>query len=128
MVKGDLARGVYLDLAIDDVDVLRGVVHARRQVRIVASRLVFAPPRTGKTRDVPLPELVALRLAAHLKAWPAVAVTLPWREYLGHNDPGFTRSVCANLLPSTEARARARTRILTAICWIATVARSSARH
>jgi hypothetical protein len=47
----------------------------RRQVRIVASRLVFAPPKTGKTRDVPLPESVALRLAAHLEAWPAVPAT-----------------------------------------------------
>jgi hypothetical protein len=68
-------------VAPSDVDVgsgsagqfLRGVVHVRRQVRIVANRLVFAPPKTGKTRDVPLPESVALRLAAHLEAWPAVA-------------------------------------------------------
>jgi integrase len=32
---------------------------------------------------VPLPESVALRLAAHLEAWPAVAVTLPWLEPSG---------------------------------------------
>ena len=78
-----LRQGECFGLAVDDVDFLRGVVHVRRQVRIVGSRLSFAPPKTGKTRDVPLPESVALRLAAHLQAWPAVAVTLPWREPAG---------------------------------------------
>jgi integrase len=98
-----LRQGECFGLAVDDVDFLRGVVHVRRQVRIVASRLVFAPPKTGKTRDVPLPESVALRLAAHLEAWPAVAVTLPWREPAG-------RPETARLLFSTRERtALART-------------------
>jgi integrase len=92
-----LRQGECFGLAVDDVDFLRGVVHVRRQVRIVASRLVFAPPKTGKTRDVPLPESVALRLAAHLEAWPAVAVTLPWREPAG-------RPETAQLLFSTRER------------------------
>src|SRR5215216_3885981 len=83
-----LRQGECFGLAVDDVDFLRGVVHVRRQVRIVGSRLSFAPPKTGKTRDVPLPESVALRLAAHLQAWPAVAVTLPWREPAGRRRPG----------------------------------------
>jgi integrase len=78
-----LRQGECFGLAVDDVDFLRGVVHVRRQVRIVGNRLTFAPPKTGKTRDVPLPESVALRLAAHLEAWPAVVVTLPWREPAG---------------------------------------------
>jgi integrase len=98
-----LRQGECFGLAVDDVDFLRGVVHVRRQVRIVASRLVFAPPKTGKTRDVPLPESVALRLAAHLEAWPAIAVTLPWREPAG-------RPETARLLFSTRERtALART-------------------
>jgi integrase len=98
-----LRQGECFGLAVDDVDFLRGVVHVRRQVRIVASRLVFAPPKTGKTRDVPLPESVALRLAAHLEAWPAVAVTLPWREPAG-------RPETARLVFSTRERtALART-------------------
>jgi integrase len=78
-----LWQGECFGLAVGDVDWLRGVVHVRRQVRIVGGRLTFAPPKTGKTRDVPLPESVALRLAAHLEAWPAVAVTLPWLEPSG---------------------------------------------
>jgi integrase len=78
-----LRQGECFGLAVDDVDFLRGVVHVRRQVRIVGNRPAFAPPKTGKTRDVPLPESVALALAAHQEAWPAVAVTLPWREPAG---------------------------------------------
>jgi integrase len=98
-----LRQGECFGLEVEDVDFLRGVVHVRRQVRIVGSRLVFAPPKTGKTRDVPLPESVALALAAHLEAWPAVAVTLPWREPAG-------RPETARLLFSTrEATALART-------------------
>ena len=98
-----LRQGECFGLAVDDIDFLRGVIHVRRQVRIVASRLVFAPPKTGKTRDVPLPESVALRLAAHLEAWPAMAVTLPWREPAG-------RPETARLLFSTRERsALART-------------------
>jgi integrase len=78
-----LRQGECFGLAVDDVDFLRGVVHVRRQVRIVASRLVFALPKTGKTRDVPLPESVALRLAAHLEVWPVGTVALSWREPTG---------------------------------------------
>jgi integrase len=98
-----LRQGECFGLAVDDVNFLRGVVHVRRQVRILASRLVFAPPKAGKTRDVPLPESVALRLAAHLEAWPAVVVTLPWRESGG-------RPETARLLFTTRERtASART-------------------
>jgi integrase len=73
-----LRQGECFGLAVEDVDFPRGVVHARRQVRIVASRLVFAPPKTGKTRGVPLPESIALRLPAPARlaggaSHPAVA-------------------------------------------------------
>jgi hypothetical protein len=47
-------------------------------VKIVARSLVFAPPKGGKTRDVPMPEAVALELSAHLAAHPPHEVTLPW--------------------------------------------------
>lgn len=75
-----LRQGEILGLAVDAIDWLRGLVHVRLQVRLVRNRLVFAPPKHGKSRDVPLPESVALQLAAHLKAYPAQEVTLPSRE------------------------------------------------
>ena len=73
-----MRQGEVLGLSPDDVDWLRKVVRVRRQVRIVGSRPVFAPPKGGRERDVPLPESVALRLSAHLAAHPAREVTLPW--------------------------------------------------
>jgi integrase len=72
-----LRQGELFGLAVDDVDWLRGVVHVRRQIKILSARLVFALPKGGRQRDVPLAEQVALRLAVHLQAWPAVEVTLP---------------------------------------------------
>jgi integrase len=74
-----MRQGEVFGLAAGDVDWLRKVAHVRRQVKIVGSRPVFAPPKGGKERDVPLPESVALRLSAHLARFPAREVTLPWR-------------------------------------------------
>ena len=75
-----LRQGEIFGLAVGDVDFLRQVVHVRRQVRIVGSKLVFAAPKGNKIRDVPLPKVVADALAAHLAAYPARPVTLPWNE------------------------------------------------
>jgi integrase len=75
-----MRQGEVFGLAVDDIDWLRGVVHVVRQVRIVDGALVFAPPKGGKERDVPLAEEVGLRFAAHVQLFPAREVTLPWRE------------------------------------------------
>jgi integrase len=72
-----LRQGECFGIEVADVDWLRGVVHVRRQVKLLSGLPHFALPKGGRQRDVPLPEQVALRLAAHLQAWPAVAVTLP---------------------------------------------------
>lgn len=50
-----MRQGEVFGLAVDDIDFLHRVVHVRRQVRIVGSRLRFAPPKGGKERDIPLP-------------------------------------------------------------------------
>jgi integrase len=78
-----LRQGETFGLAVDDIDFLRSVVHVRCQVKLVRFQPVFAPPKGGKERDVPLSEKVALALAAHLQAFPMVRVTLPWREPQG---------------------------------------------
>jgi integrase len=74
-----LRQGEAFGLAVDDVDWMRRVVHVRRQVRIVGTTMTFAPPKGGRERDVPLPESIALRLSAHIAAYPPAAVTLPWK-------------------------------------------------
>lgn len=75
-----LRQGELFGLSPTDVDFLRGRVEVRRQVRILGSRLVFAPPKGGKTRHVPLPAAVRDELAVYLAAFPARTVVLPWRE------------------------------------------------
>lgn len=75
-----LRQGEILGLSPDDVDWVSEVVHIRRQVKIVRGRLVFALPKGGKVRDIPMPPSVQAALKAHQKARPAQAVTLPWRE------------------------------------------------
>jgi integrase len=74
-----LRQGEIFGLAIDEVDFLRGVVHVVRQVKMVGSHLVFAPPKGGKLRDVPLPDVVSYALAAHITQRPPREVTLPWK-------------------------------------------------
>ncbi|MEW2316972.1 tyrosine-type recombinase/integrase [Streptomyces bauhiniae] len=74
-----LRQGEIFGLALDEVDFIGGGVHVVRQVKLVGPHLVFAPPKGGKLRDVPLPEVVSDALAAHITRRPPVDVTLPWK-------------------------------------------------
>jgi integrase len=78
-----MRQGEVLGLAVEDVDFVEGVVHVVRQVKLIAGRQVFALPKGGKTRTVPLPESVARALEAHIAQHPPAAVTLPWRSVDG---------------------------------------------
>ncbi|MBW8482071.1 site-specific integrase [Actinomadura sp. PM05-2] len=85
-----LRQGEAFGLAVDDVDFLRGVVHVRRQVKLFRDRrMVFALPKGGKERDIPLPESLRLLLAEHMRPekYPPVQVTLPWRVPEGEPVP-----------------------------------------
>lgn len=74
-----LRQGELFGLAEEDVDLKQGLLHVRRQVKILGSQLVLAPPKGRKTRDVPLPETVALKITAYLQDYPSVTVSLPWQ-------------------------------------------------
>jgi integrase len=64
---------------------------------------VFAPPKGGKDRQVPLPDSTGLLLSAHIAAHSPVAVALPWRSL-------DASPVTARLLFTTvEGRAITRT-------------------
>jgi integrase len=78
-----LRQGEAFGLAVEDVDFLRGVVHVRRQVKHVGPQMIFALPKFKKQRDVPLPDELALLISAHLQAYPARAVTMPWEKTAG---------------------------------------------
>lgn len=86
-----LRQGEVFGLSPDDVEWLatEPVVHVRRQVKWARQvsaddktrrAMVFAAPKGGKVREVPLPESVKLALAQHMEAHPAAAVTLPWKS------------------------------------------------
>ncbi|WP_369378898.1 tyrosine-type recombinase/integrase [Streptomyces sp. cg36] len=73
-----LRQGEIFGLPVDEVGFLTGWVHVGFQVKRVHGTLVFAPPKRGKVRDVPLPSAVGSALAEHLRRFPPVKVTLPW--------------------------------------------------
>lgn len=50
-----------------------------QQLKLSRSKAVFAPPKGGKLRDVPLPGPVADALRVHLQDFPPVEITLPWK-------------------------------------------------
>jgi len=75
-----LRQGEIFGLPVDAVGFLRHNVRVRVQVRLIGRTRVFSPPKGGRERDVPLPGPVAEALAAHLAAFPAAAMTLPWKE------------------------------------------------
>ncbi len=74
-----LRQGEVFGLGVEDVDFLRGEVKVRRQVRLFSrGGQAFRLPKGGKQRTIPLPESVRDALAAHLAAYPAQRVALPW--------------------------------------------------
>ena len=71
---------MVFQVAVDDVEFLRHNVRVRRQIKVVHNRWVFAPPKGGKEREVPLPGHVADILSRHIAEYSPIEVTLPWRE------------------------------------------------
>jgi integrase len=98
-----LRQGEIFALAVEDIDFLRGRVEVRRQVKVLPdNKTMFALPKGRKTRTVPLPQIVRDELAAHLRAFPAVAVTLPWQTRDGES------ATARLVLTSRERRAMNR--------------------
>ncbi|MDT3400403.1 site-specific integrase, partial [Streptomyces sp. B1866] len=74
-----LRQGEILGIAVDSVDFESETVHVVQQLKLSRSRPVFAPPKGGKLRDTPLPGPVADALRDHMKRFPPVDITLPWK-------------------------------------------------
>ena len=67
-----LRQGETFGVRVEDVEFLRQRVLVRQQVKLVAGRPTLAAPKGGKTREVPLPEVVAVELSEHLRRYPPV--------------------------------------------------------
>lgn len=96
-VAAGLRQGEAFGLAEEDVDLTAGVLHVQRQVKRVAGKLVFAPPKNNKTRTVPLSAHLARRIQEHMRVHPPQAVTLPW----GDPRPASTRLEAKQRAPRT---------------------------
>jgi integrase len=78
-----LRQGEAFGLSPEDINVRDRVVHVRRQVKTLNGSTFFALPKRGKTRDVPLPDLVAERLKQHMEAHPPTLLARPWGRSSG---------------------------------------------
>lgn len=98
-VGAGLRQGEAFAIDVDqDIDEEAGVIHIRRQVKRVASKLVFAPPKGGKERTAPLPKYLAAEIRAYREAFPPQEVTLPWRD----PRPGGTKKEIEDRAPRTH--------------------------
>lgn len=61
-------------------DVRDGFVHVERQILMYTSQLYFGPPKGGKERDAPLPQVLAKRILTHQEHFEPIEVTLPWLD------------------------------------------------
>ncbi|MET7516387.1 tyrosine-type recombinase/integrase [Streptomyces sp. NPDC005480] len=78
-----MRQGEILGIAVDAVDFESDTLHVVQQLKLSRSKPVFALPKGGKARDVPLPEPVAEALRVHMKRFPPVEITLPWKTVDG---------------------------------------------
>lgn len=75
-----LRQGEAFGLGLDDFDFDEGVVHIRRQIKMVRASLCFALPKGRKVRDVALPSSVGEAARQYATAFPSVPVTMAWDD------------------------------------------------
>lgn len=76
-----LRQGEAFGLGEEDLDFDAGVIRVRRQLQWdFKGRPYFCLPKGGKTRDVPLSLNLAKRVQDHLRRFPSISCTLPWRN------------------------------------------------
>ena len=65
-------------LSPDDIDRDKGEVNVVRQIKWIGKVPVFAPPKGGKARVVPVGNGVLASIDAHIAAFEPATVALPW--------------------------------------------------
>lgn len=73
-----LREGEQFGLALEDVDFDAKVIHVRRQIKKLGKAYVFAPPKGGKTRVVPLSDWLAQVIRVHIANHKPRPLSLPW--------------------------------------------------
>lgn len=72
-----LRQGEIFGLGLDAVDFLRRAVHVRQQLRLVGNQVVLAPPKGGREREVPLPDVVAMAVTGHIRRFGTATAEPP---------------------------------------------------
>ncbi|WP_406501419.1 site-specific integrase [Streptomyces sp. NBC_01590] len=96
-----LRQGEVFGLSEDELDYEGSWLAVGHQLKRIRGKFVFALPKGGKVRDVPLPSTVADALKAHSKEHPPIRVTLPWRTPDG---PPVTKSLLFTGSASSHVR------------------------
>lgn len=73
-------EGEAYALALEDIDFDRGVMHVRRQIKLLAKTWCYALPKNDQERVVPLAASTAETLRTHVANYPPAPVTLPWER------------------------------------------------
>ncbi|WP_370421988.1 tyrosine-type recombinase/integrase [Streptomyces sp. QH1-20] len=76
-----LRQGEVFGLAVEDLDFEQKLIHVRRQVQMIGSRLFFKLPKGEKTRVVPMAAGVEAELRAYVAHYAPVMVELPWGKH-----------------------------------------------
>lgn len=73
-----LRQGEILGFSPDDVDYEKKEIRVERQIKTVNGVMMFALPKGGKTRTVPVGDSVLNSVEDHETKFPAASITLPW--------------------------------------------------
>jgi integrase len=65
-----LRQGEVFGLYVEDVDFLGRRLRVRQQVKLLHGKPTIAPPKSGKVREVPLADAVAVALSERIRAYP----------------------------------------------------------
>ncbi|WP_327138944.1 tyrosine-type recombinase/integrase [Nocardia sp. NBC_01327] len=91
-----LRQGEILGFSPDDIDRRMKVVRVERQLKTVKGAMMFALPKGGKTREIPMAGSLLADIDSHVEQHGTALVTLPW----GHPDG---EPVTVRLLVTGEA-------------------------
>jgi integrase len=72
-----MRQGEVFGLSLDDIDEEGQVIHVVRQLKLMRGRFVFALPKQGRVRDIPLPDSVKAALRTHIERYPPLTMTFP---------------------------------------------------
>ncbi|MEW2501504.1 site-specific integrase [Amycolatopsis sp. NPDC047767] len=105
-----LRQGEISGFSPDDVNRTAMTVRIRRQIKTVRSVMMFALPKGGKERTIPLSAAMLAEIDDHEDRFSSVAVTLPWQSADG--DP-----VTARLLMTGEGGRLYSGDLFTKVVW-----------